>query len=252
MSCFLRKPPIPSLKKLRKHDTTAPVVEVSENVVSEVDTETTDTIVSGSVTDLNEIVSFTVNGTKVKIPETGEFETSVSLKVGENKIPIVAKDQNGNENNDIILSIFRKPHPDFTKPIVKVINKEFNEVNVAYVEYNQDVFEVQVEATDDSGVKEVKVNEQLANIVNQLFTARVKLQDGEQFITVVAKDNRGNTSDELTLTIHRKPDTELPVIRIEGIADGEQRNVVAGTDTYRVKGIVTDKSGIRHCKSQGQ
>lgn len=246
---FFAEKPNPLIEKLREQDKTAPVVEI-ENVDTEVDSEDTETIVKGRVTDLNEIPSFTVNGADVEISETGEFETRVYLEVGENEIPIVAIDHNDNKNDEIILSIYRKPPPDNTKPRVRIINKEFNEANVAYVEYNQDVFDVQVEATDKSGVKEVKVNGQRANIVNQLFTARVNLQDGEQYIEVVAEDNRENFSDVITLTIHRKPktDTELPVITIEGIADGEQRNVEAGMDTYLVKGIVSDKSGISTVK----
>ena len=231
---FFAEKPKPLIEKRREQDEIAPIVD---NVVyeDEVDSETAGTIVSGRVTDLNEIRSFTVNGENVKISENGEFETSVNLEVGKNEIPIVAIDRNGNRNDEIKLEIERKRSPDITRPIVKVINKEFNEVNVAYVEYNQDVFEVQVEATDDnSGVKEVRVNGQPANAnVNQRFTARVHLQDRKN-IVVVAEDNSGNTSDVLTLTVHRKPkpDTELPVITIEGIADGEQPNVE--TDNRRL------------------
>ncbi len=256
---FAEKPE-PLIEKLREQDEKAPIVDV-DNVVHEVDSETAETIVSGRVTDLNEIRSFTVNGKDVKISENGKFKTSVKLEPGENKIPIVAIDHNGNKNDEKILYINRKPLPDITSPTVEVINKEFNEVNVAYVEYNEDVFEVQVKATDEnSGVKEVRVNEQTAERVNgqpadanvsQLFTAQVPLQDSEQKIIVVeADDNSGNTSEELTLTVRRKPkpDTELPVITIEGIADGEQQDVEPSKETFLVKGKATDVSGISTVK----
>ena len=247
---ILVEKPEPLIEKLREQDKTAPIV-ADLKYEDKVDSETAKTIVSGRVTDLNEIRSFTVNGENVKISENGEFKTAVNLGGGKNEIPIVAIDRNGNRNDEIKLEIERKRPPDIKRPIVKVINKEFNEVNVAYVEYNQDVFEVQVEATDDiSGVKEVKINGQRANNVNQRFTAKVNLQVGKQNIGVVAEDNSGNTSDVLTLTVHRKPkpDTVSPEITIEGIAVGEQRDVEPSVDTFLVKGKATDDSGINTVK----
>lgn len=218
---IIAEKPSPLIKELRERDESGPVVVISNKEdIAEVAPGTTKTTVSGTAKDnLSKISSLIVQDKLVSVGENGEFSASVKLKEGENKIRFVAKDDKGNEGIEI-LTINCMPIPDTTEPTVTVTNTEFNDANLAVVEYEQKNFNLQVTATDDkSGIKEVRVNGRQAEVQveNGQFIAQVPLTEGETKIRVVAEDNSGNESEAKEITIRRKPepDTETPVI-VEG------------------------------------
>ncbi len=245
---FFAEKPKPLIEKRREQDEIAPIVD---NVVyeDEVDSETAGTIVSGRVTDLNEIRSFTVNGENVKISENGEFETSVNLEVGKNEIPIVAIDSNDNRNDEIILSINRKPKPDTELPVITIEGIAVGEQRD--VEPSVDTFLVKGKATDDSGINTVKVNNEdvyesketeTEKIVE--FNRPVSLQVGNNPITIIAIDNHGNKSEK-KLTINRL--SQRPIVQpidINGVKSEPNRKQTNGDYKIQILSPIKDEDNI--------
>ena len=164
-------------------------------------------------------VRVNVNGIPAEVQaENGQFIAKVPLTKEENKIRIVAEDNSESKNKSEVkeITIRRQSAPDKIAPTVEVENPEFEDDNVATVEYNQKEFQLRVTATDDkSGVNEVRVNGIPAEFQaeNGQFIAKVPLNEKETKIRIVAEDNseNKNKSEVKEITIQRKPEPE-PII----------------------------------------
>ncbi|MEW5759208.1 MAG: hypothetical protein AB1779_00405 [Candidatus Thermoplasmatota archaeon] len=153
-------------------DTVSPILDVKEPK-------------NGTITNRNEIY---INGTtekdaKIKINgvEVNVIDNKFSYKVeltneGENIIEISAYDKVGNDNSHIIHIIL-----DTTKPTLK---------NISLPEFtNQTEIKIEGEADDET---EVYINDEKIKVINGKFSKTIKLNEGENNITIYAKDKAGN------------------------------------------------------------
>ncbi len=212
-----RKPKILTITRQPAPDTIAPTVEVEnpefegKNVaVVEYDQEEFQLQVTAT-DDKSGVNEVRVNGIPAEFQaENGQFIAKVPLTKEETKISVIAEDNIGNKSEAREIAIRRQSAPDITAPTVRVTNAEFEDENVATVEYNQKEFQLRVTATDDkSGVNEVRVN---VNSIpaevqseNGQFIAKVPLTKEENKIRIVAEDNSKNKSKAEEITIWRKP-----------------------------------------------
>lgn len=91
-------------------------------------------------------------------------------------------------------------------------------------------------ATDDSGISSVMVNGTSAKLDEQgNFTANILLKPGDNLITVVAQDSKGNQGTE-SFTISRPKDSPVaaPVAAAPAIVDKSKNYaLIIGIDSYR-------------------
>jgi hypothetical protein len=176
----------------------------------------------------------TVAGTSEAVGPFGDFSGRVDLAQGQNRISVIASDAAGNRNLAVV-EVFRDvipPRLNISRPAERqVLN-------------NTDV-EVAGTAEDDNGIAGVNIVVDDRNLTScngtTSWKGTVRLSAGNHTIQVIAYDRAGN-SQRVHLNVSCNPavqDTTPPAITVvfPAVSEVSSKNI-------RLRGIVTDKSGV--------
>ncbi len=194
------QPPLPDPEPVLSADLDPPILSLEVPP----ETEATEFVIQGSVTDDSSVAEVKVNNREISVSQDGDFTASVSLFEGENEIRVTATDTYGNmETNRFIL--FRKPAPiDRVGPDIRILAPVPNRARGLQREIHIDTDFVTVSGTasDPSGVSEVSVQGAEAQRTGEHFTAEVQLTRGDNPIHITARDTLGNVSEKKITVYH--------------------------------------------------
>jgi WD40 repeat protein len=192
------QPPLPDPKPVPSADLDPPTLSLEVPP----ETEATEFVIQGSVTDDSGVAEVKVDGKEVSVSQQGYFTASVPLFEGENVIRVTATDTHGNmETNRFILSR-KDPPSDRVGPDIRILTPMPNPARGLQHEIHIDTDFVTVSGTasDPSGVSEVRVKGSEAQLTGENFTAEVQLIRGYNLIRITAIDTLGNVSEkEITI-----------------------------------------------------
>jgi PGF-pre-PGF domain-containing protein len=224
-------PPVP--------DTTPPILVVNEPPQNAVFNRH-EVMMSGTVSDEGGRVTVTVNGDAIAVALDGSFSAPVILTAGANAITVRAADSSGNIAT-IVRSVTYSPPPvpDTTPPTLQVTQP----LNGQMFAFN--VTTVMGTATDASDIRSLTVNGVEALMIEDRFSAEVRLLEGANTITVRAIDlSTAMNRQEVVLTVTYSPpvDNDPPTLSLTQPEEGLQ--IIALSNRTEVAGTVTDPSGI--------
>ncbi len=173
------------------------------------------------VTDSSGIALVTVNNDTITSPDSMYTDT-IKLEEDTNTVTIIAIDKSNNTNSDTLhlTYIYDSTFVDTVKPLISLISPQDGAV------LNDSLIDVQFSVTDKGGLSEVTVNDCTVISSDTMYTAAIKLNEGENSITVKAVDNTGNTAI-LTFSVTYNPnfvDTIPPAITLNAPTQGTQTN----------------------------
>ena len=174
-------------------DVTPPTVQVaSPNDNSFTNTPTI--TVSGTVSDVGSgVKSVEVNSNPVTLTNNS-FNTTIQLQEGKNTITIIAIDEAGNETTTTLNIIC-----DTKAPAILIGSPNDNST------VNTETISVSGSAIDEN-IDTVTINDQVVNFDsnNGFFDTTIKLQEGENVITISAVDKAGNRNTETIAVYYKK------------------------------------------------
>ena len=235
--------------RFKAPDTTPPMISLDSFNLDEknvVEAQTQKVTISGAVKDDSGIQenSIQINGIATTLSAEGKFTLDVRLKEGNNKITLTAKDKRGNSAK-AARTIYRTPVPpkiDIQEPTLTAEN---------YIETSEATLPIQVAVTDESGIRDVKLNGDKMALTDQdkgIFTISVNglsSSGANKSVTITATDNRGTTATKAFTIRFKAPDTTPPMISLD-FFDLDEKNVVeAQTQKVTISGAVKDDSGIQ-------
>lgn len=188
--------------KVVARDTTTPIPPDSVPPSIKPSSSTKDTAVawttftyrlSWSVTDDSALGAVTLNDSLL-VGKDGQFETTVSLKVGTDSFVLVAKDKHGRESRSKVL-LTRLT--DTTRPLISFVAPA-KDLAVANDVQN---IEVEVTASDTSGIDSVKIGGR--KITTSPYKTTLPLAIGPNVVEATAWDKAGNPSATISVTITR-------------------------------------------------
>jgi len=218
-------------------DTTKPVITVfTPTFGSTVNVSTIQ--ITGKVTDSESAITvFKIGTTNVALQTDGSFSYSVTLTEGENTFTLYAKDAANNEETVTVKVTYNHDVQNDTTPPVIVISSPANNatVNVADITVSGTI-------TDESQISEFKVNNEPSLLEQGSFSHQITLLEGQNTITVYAKDEYNNSSTKSIIVTYnpQATDTTGPDITISSPAAGAR----VTTPSLIITGIVTDSSGV--------
>lgn len=193
-------------------------------------------VIRGVVIDSSPLKSVIVNGISATIIQNNNFFANVNLQGGDNSILIEAENVN---NKSTELEFIVKRPIDTIGPIVKILEPTVSR-GIKIIR-KSDVIVVRGTATDESGVKEVFVNNRAVNLRNNNeFKTSIYLGIGRNQIIVKSIDNVNNSSLD-TFYVERK--------KVEAISRGKYVALCIGINSYEgywnpLKNAVNDAKGI--------
>ena len=194
------QPPLPDPEPVPSADLDPPTLALEVPT----ETEATEFVIQGSVTDDSGVAEVKVDGKEVSVSQDGDFTASIPLFEGENEIRVTATDTHGNmETNRFILS--HRPAPiDRVGPDIRILTPVPNRARGLQREIHIDTDFVTVSGTasDPSGVSEVSVQGAEAQRTGNDFTAEVQLTRGDNPIRITAIDTLGNASEKEITVYH--------------------------------------------------
>lgn len=195
-------------------DTTPPALSVDQPSGSPFLTNNPEVTVAGST---EAGANLTVGGSAVSLAEDGSFSTTLSLAEGTHTVDVIAKDSLGNESK-VSLEIT----VDLTAPSLTVTEPQDG------LTTNQQ--KLTVKGTAEQGAA-VTVNGQAAALDSKgNFLHELTLSDGTHTITVVAKDEAGNTSSvSLSVTVKSSGPSLTVTTPADGLLTNEQTIPVEGS-----------------------
>lgn len=182
--------------------------------------------VSGTVADAH-LASCSVNGTPAVLTD-GQFNTAVSLNLGDNIITITAVDQLGNKTTDSRVIVFNPELPQIViqSPVDGLVTNAQN----VLVDIKADVASVtvngQASASGQPGV----------------FATTVKLATGLNTIIINAIDQFGRAIQEKRTVTY---DAVAPVVTIASPA----QDVAINTPGTTITGLISDNNAIRSVRA---
>jgi PGF-pre-PGF domain-containing protein len=220
-------------------DTTPPTLVVNEPQQNAVFNRNEITV-SGTVWDEGGLPTVTVNGDEIAVALDGSFRTPVILTAGANTISVRASDSSDNTET-ITRSVTYNPPPvpDTIPPILQVTQPLDGQV----VALN--ITTVMGTATDASGIRSLTVNGVEAPMIEDRFSAEVRLLEGVNTITVRTIDlSTAMNRQEVVLTVTYSPpvDHDPPTLSLSQPEEGLQ--IIALSNRTEVSGTVADVSGI--------
>jgi len=221
-------------------DSLAPTVVVTSPTDGQVKTSDV-LIINGTASDASTIVAVKVNGVLTQTSDGfANWNTFVTLQEGDNQIVVSAEDEHGNVNEQaVVLNISLD-----TKPPAIVVNSP---ADGAVLNSGAKVT-VNGTATDAHAIISLTVNGVSAHSTDGYATWTVdltNLDDGENQIAVVAKDEYNNESDAVTLTV--TIDSTPPTVSVSSPADG----AVVTESQLTIQGTASDAGGITYVKVNG-
>ncbi|WP_428243221.1 GLUG motif-containing protein [Gynuella sp.] len=205
-----------SVSALITLDSMAPLVTIS---VPNTPIKTTTLVLNGRVEDTSGIASLTINNALIDVTDDGAFSADINLAEGTNHLSIVAIDVAGNQ-------------AQFDYSVV--VDSQAPTINLQTQNTRTRSEQLTIAGSvADASVVTVTVNDQVAELSGDAFTATVSLQQGVQNVVVTAIDALGNQSIAM---IQVELDTTGPVI-------GWTLPASTNTALLTVSGSAQDASG---------
>lgn len=192
--------------------------------------------IRGEVIDNVSLKEVKINGNTARIFQGSNFFANIELINGDNEILVEVENINGISEE---LEFLIKRSVDSKGPVVKILEPTVSR-GIKIIR-KKDVIVVRGLVTDESGVKEVKVNDRLVNLrANNEFKTSLFLGVGNNEIIVKAIDNHLNTSLD-TFYVERKLE--------ETIIPGKYVALCIGINSYEgywnpLKNAVNDAMGV--------
>ena len=148
-------------------------------------------------------------GRPISVEDDGNFSFTTGLVEGVNEIALVAEDELGNQNATV-----RKVIYDITPPTLKLTAPEdgltTNALSVMVEGVSEPFANISAKTVNNSAKAQVTAS--------GLFQVRLNLSEGQNVISVQAKDRAGNSAPSKTVTVVR--DTIKPFITFFDVKDG--------------------------------
>ncbi len=188
------KPPLPDPEPIPSADLDPPILSLEVPT----ETEATEFVIQGSVTDDSGVAEVKVNNTAISVSQEGNFTESVPLFEGENEIRVTAIDTHGNMETNRFMLFRRTPPIDLVGPEIRILTPVPNRARGLQreIHINTEVVTVSGTANDPSGVSEVRVQGAEAQRTGEHFTAEVPLTRGDNLIRITAIDTLSNVSEK--------------------------------------------------------
>jgi hypothetical protein len=227
-------------------DLTKPLLTVTTSVPEK--TFKNEQLIQGTASDEFGIkkVQFRIDAGDLKTAiGTANWQCTIPLKLGENKIAIFATDSSGNTSLVKTITIERLDDsvpPDLTKPLLtlttSVPEKTFKNEQL-----------IQGTASDAFGIKKVQFQVDAGDLKTAVGTANwqctIPLKLGANKIAIFATDSSGNTSLVKTITVERlddsaPPDLTKPLLKVTSIVPQKTFK-----KAQLIKGTAKDAFGIK-------
>jgi len=226
-------------KEVEKAEMTSPIINIVNPIIPEskaISYTENIIVIRGEVIDNTPLKSVNINGEEAKIFQNTNFFANVPLENGINNILVEAENTSG-VKSEIEFIVNRSV--DLKGPVVEILEPTVSR-GIKIVR-KTDVVVVRGLATDESGVKEVFVNNRLVNLKpDNEFRTSLFLGVGNNEIIVKAIDNLLNSSID-TFFVERKID--------EAVARGRYVALCIGINSYDgywnpLKNAVNDAKGV--------
>lgn len=219
-------PPFITVRIIRhSDDTEGPAINITQPPPGQI-TGSSPITVSGSLTDLSEITSVSVNG-QVTPVTNGSFTSQVALSPGANSITVAAMDCEGNASTRTVSIVY-----DTLAPRISINSPKTGLLT------RQPAVQVTGVASDDGAIAGVTVNGRPAELNGDgSYTANLQLAEGANTLSAVATDTTGKQG---TASISVRLDTTVPIITLISPTTGQ----VLGATPATVSGTVADASGV--------
>lgn len=148
----------------------------------------------------------TINGQKTSADVNGKFTASITLAFGVNKIVVVATDSAGNSTERVVVV-----EMDNVPPVIMLDD----------IGKLVDVTEVLVSGRCEPGSR-VRIGEVEATVVNDIFRAKVPVNQGVNNVVIIAMDKAGNSTEKpIALTVWHKTSLVLQIGNKLVLLDGK-------------------------------
>ncbi len=165
----------------------------------------------------------------------------VALNEGENDIKITAEDAAGNIG-EWFLTITYTP-PDIAKPDIAITSPTTGN------KWETDIstFDLSGTASDNTNVNQVRWANSLggngtASGTTMWSVSKIILKQGDNLITVTARDDAGNEESKVLSVVYTMPDTESPEVRILSPADSDEYET--DQTSINISGSALDNIGV--------
>ncbi|MFH2060863.1 MAG: Ig-like domain-containing protein [Pseudomonadota bacterium] len=165
----------------------------------------------------------------------------INLIEGENVITVTAEDEAGNQGSGNVIVVYQKP--DTVAPVVSITlpttEKMINTI--------QSTISLSGTASDNIGVMQVEwlssagAGGSAAGTVNWIVDM-ISLVEGENAITITARDEAGNESTDTLTVVYTIPDTIAPEIAITTPTSGSSYETKS--DSLSIGGTASDAIGV--------
>ena len=177
--------------------------------------------------------------------------SSISLQEGDNVITVTARDAEGNTGNDSITVTYTPP--DTQDPTITITSPTSSS------SYNTSNSTVSLggSSSDNVGVTQVswannRGGSGTASGTTTWSVSSISLQEGDNVITVTARDAEGNTGTDIITVTYTPPDTQDPTVTIT--VPTEDPGFITTDSTLTLGGSSSDNVGVtqvRWINSQG-
>ena len=173
-------------------DKTNPTITLTNPTSTYQKTQTSQFTIKGTVTDDTEVNELKINNNPVNL-NGSNFSYNTQLSTGQNIFNLIATDNSGNTTIKKITIEYQPQQTDKIGPDIKITQPDLR----GFIVIEQMQYEIKGEVTDPSGVTQVTVNNELANVDAQgNFSKTITLVYGNNPITVIATDKYGNQSSK--------------------------------------------------------
>jgi hypothetical protein len=181
---------------------------------------------------------------KINDEDAEEIQPSVysynfDLDKGLNEFLITASDK-FNKNSFFKIHIIYSP--DETGPSITVIDPQMvnNVINIK----NRNKINIKVKLTDDSGIKEVSLNDNKPILItNNIFNFAVELSEGENDAVIKAEDTKGNISKLKFNVIDRIDLSQSKITLLEPILN-ENNEIKLKEKSISIRGKIDDADEV--------
>ncbi|MEA3452018.1 MAG: WG repeat-containing protein, partial [Bacteroidota bacterium] len=186
--------------------------------------------IKGTVTDDTGISEFKINNSIINL-NGSNFSYTTQLSNGQNIFNLIATDNSGNTTPKQIIITYQPQQTDKTGPNIKITQPDLNR---GFIVIEPMQYEIKGTVNDPSGVIQVLVNNEPANVDAQgNFSKKVVLIFGENNFTITATDKYNNTSVPINFSITRKSQDEVIIDDENEIENlGKYYALIIGVSNY--------------------
>lgn len=228
-------------------DTTSPTVNISSPTTAETYATSTGTVtLSGSAADSDSVAEVSWVNSRgdgdVASGTTSWTAAGISLAEGENVITVTAEDASGNQASDVLVVTYTPV--DTISPMVVIAQPT---TSGSYATESGTI-NLSGSASDNYGVTQVTWNNAqggggTASGTTSWSASGVTLAEGQNMITVTARDSAGNTGSATLLVTYTEPDTTNPQVSITSPTSAGSYTVTDGA-SIDLAGTASDNIGV--------